>query len=78
MLTILQKNCRAVHLYNGLDMFLGHPWSKEPPQAAVISVCPPSGIFTVDKHPVIQAVDTFKPTYVVRCCSCCPKYLLIK
>ncbi len=77
MLTILQKNCRAAHLYNKLDMFLGYPWSKKPLQTAVISVCPPSGIFTVDKHPVIQAVDTFKPAYVVRR-SCCSKYLLIR
>ncbi|PBK62957.1 hypothetical protein ARMSODRAFT_1088952 [Armillaria solidipes] len=65
-----EKNCIPAALSNeSFDTFLGHPWPENSPQAAVISVCPPSGIFTVDKHPVIQVVDTFKPAYVVYNCS---------
>lgn len=66
-----EKNCRAANLYSeSFDMFLGHPWSKDSLQTVVISVCPPSGkVLTVDKHPVIQVVDTFKPAYVVYNCS---------
>ncbi|KAK0474755.1 S-adenosyl-L-methionine-dependent methyltransferase [Armillaria novae-zelandiae] len=68
---VFEKNCRTANLYNeSFDMFLGHPWSRDSLQTAVISVCPPSGIvLTVDKHPVIQVVDTFKPAYVVYNCS---------
>ncbi|KAK0186009.1 hypothetical protein F5146DRAFT_165470 [Armillaria mellea] len=56
---VFKINCQAADLYNELDMLLRPPYSKNsgPLQTTVISVCPPSGIFTVDKHPVIQVVD---------------------
>ncbi|KAK0441408.1 S-adenosyl-L-methionine-dependent methyltransferase [Armillaria borealis] len=61
------KNCQAAFLYDeSFDAFLSR---KNLSQTTVISICPPSGIFTVDNHPVIQVINTSKPAYVVYNCS---------
>ncbi|KAK0473970.1 hypothetical protein IW261DRAFT_1569340 [Armillaria novae-zelandiae] len=65
-----QKNCPTAISYNEcFDAFLGRPWPKNLLQTTVISVCAPSSIFGVDKHPIIQVINTFKPAYALYNCS---------
>ncbi|KAK0210121.1 hypothetical protein DFS33DRAFT_1270214 [Desarmillaria ectypa] len=56
------NNCPTAILYNeSFDTLLGYPWAKNSLQTEMISVSPPSDVFAVDKHPVIQVINTFKP-----------------